>query len=73
MMNNGVHWASDYPIAIAFGDLFAHIVVARGRTERRLDARESDASPARGMQLTHPELGVFATPTGTGYGLKYRF
>jgi membrane-associated phospholipid phosphatase len=32
MLNNGVHWASDYPIGIALGYGFAKIAVRNGRT-----------------------------------------
>ncbi len=31
MLNNGVHWASDYPLGIAIGYSFAKIAVNRGR------------------------------------------
>ncbi len=33
MMNNGVHWASDYPLGTALGYTFAKVAVAHGRTE----------------------------------------
>ncbi len=32
MLNNGVHWASDYPLGLAMGYVFAKIAVDRGRT-----------------------------------------
>jgi hypothetical protein len=32
MMNNGVHWASDYPLGFGIGYLFAKIVANRGRS-----------------------------------------
>ena len=32
MLNNGVHWASDYPVGIALGYAFAKIAVRHGRT-----------------------------------------
>ncbi|MDX8384440.1 MAG: phosphatase PAP2 family protein, partial [Ghiorsea sp.] len=31
MMNNGVHWASDYPLALAFGYTFGSIAFERGQ------------------------------------------
>ncbi len=31
MMNNGVHWASDYPLAIALGYTFGNIAFERGK------------------------------------------
>ncbi|MDD2797898.1 MAG: phosphatase PAP2 family protein [Bacteroidales bacterium] len=40
MINNGVHWASDYPLAIGLGYAFGNMIVKQGRykviqTERR--------------------------------------
>ena len=32
MVNNGVHWASDYPLALGIGGLVGHVAVQRGRT-----------------------------------------
>jgi hypothetical protein len=32
MVNNGVHWASDYPLALAIGGAVGNVVVERGRT-----------------------------------------
>ena len=40
MLNNGVHWASDYPLAIALGYTFGKIAADRGR--RPLAADQSD-------------------------------
>ena len=31
MLNNGVHWASDYPLGLALGYAFAKIAVNKGR------------------------------------------
>jgi len=42
MLNNGVHWASDYPLGIAIGYAFAKIAVRNGRTR----VAESEAIPA---------------------------
>ncbi|MBD2724402.1 phosphatase PAP2 family protein [Hymenobacter armeniacus] len=42
MLNNGVHWASDYPIGIALGYGFAKIAVRNGRTR----VEETSADPA---------------------------
>jgi hypothetical protein len=41
MMNNGVHWAGDYPLALALGYGFAKIAVNRGRKKV-----EPDGEPA---------------------------
>lgn len=32
MLNNGVHWASDYPLGLALGYGFAKVAVSKGRT-----------------------------------------
>jgi hypothetical protein len=35
MLNNGVHWASDYPLGIAIGYISADIAIGRGKARRR--------------------------------------
>jgi len=49
MMNNGVHWASDYPLGIALGYTFAKVAVAHGRTEIKKDTSMPHASRHRGI------------------------
>jgi hypothetical protein len=44
MLNNGVHWASDYPLGIALGYGFAKIAVRNGRTR----VPEPSLAPAGG-------------------------
>lgn len=34
MLNNGVHWASDYPLAIAAGYSFAHTIAQREKSKK---------------------------------------
>lgn len=46
MVNNGVHWASDYPLALLIGGGVARVTVARGRMVLR--ERGSVASGASG-------------------------
>jgi PAP2 superfamily len=36
MVNNGVHWASDYPLALAIGGVVGKAVATRGRTVVRM-------------------------------------
>ena len=50
MLNNGVHWASDYPIGIALGYAFGKIAVRNGRT--RIEPPLDPA--ARGTGLVPP-------------------
>ena len=47
MLNNGVHWACDYPVGIALGYAFAKIAVRNGRT-RVEDARRC-GGPRHGL------------------------
>ena len=51
MFNNGVHWASDYPVGIALGYAFAKIAVRNGRT--RVEA-PLDNPAAHGTGLVPP-------------------
>ena len=53
MLNNGVHWASDYPVGIALGYAFAKIAVRNGRT--RVEAPlDPNAPAAHGTGLVPP-------------------
>ena len=53
MLNNGVHWASDYPVGIALGYAFAKIAVRNGRS--RVAESLPDGSPAaHGTGLAPP-------------------
>ena len=44
MLNNGVHWASDYPVGIALGYAFAKIAVRNGRTRVEAGPAPADAA-----------------------------
>jgi len=63
MVNNGVHWVSDYPLAIAIGYTYGKIAVSRGHVllPRRLSgfAKSSTIMPVLIGQ--------------DGYGLSYRY
>ncbi|MFC7667503.1 phosphatase PAP2 family protein [Hymenobacter humi] len=49
MLNNGVHWASDYPVGIALGYAFAKIAVRNGRT--RVEAAPEPAAHGTGFRV----------------------
>ena len=54
MLNNGVHWASDYPIGIALGYGMAKIAVRNGRT--RVETNPAPTGQGTGWQApTHPQ------------------
>ena len=77
MLNNGVHWASDYPLGIALGYGFAKIAVRNGRT--RVAEPTPPASGATGWQApAHPrpwyrrgELSPFSYGPFTGGSLTW--
>jgi hypothetical protein len=57
MMNNGVHWASDYPLAIALGYTFGSIAYERG--EAALASGETDVSTAQFFPIiTNQGMGM---------------
>ena len=46
MVNNGVHWASDYPLALAIGGVVGKVVATRGRTIVKVPPPAPDFRPA---------------------------
>jgi hypothetical protein len=49
MMNNGVHWASDYPLALALGYSFGKIIQSRGHSV--IDGKTGRIVPAEPVAL----------------------
>ncbi len=45
MVNNGVHWASDYPLALAIGGVVGKVVATRGRKVVALPSRSPEPIP----------------------------
>jgi len=63
MVNNGVHWASDYPLGIAVGYGLGKIIASNGHT--------STHTPAKPAALT---FAPYFTPEGaSGASLAYKF
>lgn len=67
MVNNGVHWASDYPLALLIGGGVARVTVARGRAEVRAAGEASET--ARRKLSWEPLLSP--TAVGVRVGLPY--
>ncbi len=63
MMNNGVHWISDYPLAISMGYYLGKIAVNSGRQRVENKAYESS------LKITP----IINTDLSTGISLQYRF
>jgi len=49
MVNNGVHWASDYPLALAIGSMVGKTVATRGRTLARVAPKAPQREPIPGQ------------------------
>ncbi len=64
MMNNGVHWASDYPLALGMGYLFGKIAVENHM--RRVDK-------AAGKEVSSYFISPLLAPEGNGLQLIYEF
>ena len=67
MLNNGVHWASDYPVGIAIGYSMAKLALSRGRTI--LDARNAAAAQPRRSLSFYPMLNREQMGLGVCCGL----
>ncbi|MFN2602406.1 MAG: phosphatase PAP2 family protein [Gemmatimonadaceae bacterium] len=64
MLNNKVHWASDYPLGIALGETFAKIAVRKGRTE---------AATVKSPSLSSIHVSPYLSATGPGLSVAMRF
>jgi hypothetical protein len=68
MMNNGVHWASDYPLAIGVGYLMGKVTSAAYRRIENTSGNQTNSSNGYSILLPviYPESGV-------GFSWKYVF
>jgi hypothetical protein len=57
MINNGVHWAGDYPLAILMGYSFGKLIVNRDR----LRVKQKDIYQLTGYRVNHPKLKLNPT------------
>ncbi len=69
MMNNGVHWASDYPLAFALGYGFGHIAVREGRTLVQSEA-EAKRPPTLWESI---KIGPYIGIKESGLRATYKF
>lgn len=68
MVNNGVHWASDYPLALMIGGGVARVTVARGRAQVQEEVGAAAGRPNRGFTWS-PLISPRAV--GVTLGLPY--
>ena len=69
MMNNGVHWISDYPLAIGMGYLLGKAAVNRGRVEVKNNKNDIDTAWYKKISL-NLAMNPFQ---GVSLGLRYKF
>jgi PAP2 superfamily protein len=67
MVNNGVHWASDYPLALAIGGVVGKVVVSRGRTV----VRDSTAPPHPVEERPRFEIAPVLAPGRVGVSVTW--
>jgi hypothetical protein len=72
MLNNGVHWASDYPLALFIGHDIGKIVVNRGRVVRDT-AGNSGTSGSRRWQDSLSFTPMPIRNHGVGFQVQYVF
>ena len=70
MVNNGVHWASDYPLALAIGGVVGKTVATRGRTVIRAGPGTPGLGPVTG-QRARIELAPVIGPGLAGVRLTW--
>lgn len=65
MVNNGVHWISDYPLALGIGYAFGKAIASRGHTERNM------GQESFGMSQLFESIKIYpAVDFRGGIGLK---
>jgi len=72
MMNNGVHWASDYPLALAIGYSLAQIAIAHGRVVVEIDENGIPVKQ-KGPKFSGRFMPVVYPQGGMGMGLVFQF
>lgn len=66
MVNNGVHWASDYPLALGIGAVIGKVVVSRGRTIVRTTPGASTIAAPSVRETSRVELRPIFSPGFVG-------
>src|SRR6266550_2861645 len=73
MLNNKVHWASDYPLGIALGESFAKIVVRKGRAEATPAKSPEPSDETAETPLNSIHVAPYLSATGPGLSVAMRF
>lgn len=67
MLNNGVHWAGDYPLGIAMGYIFAKVAVNHGRT---IHADHQSMALGNHWKFS-PSLALINNDVGMSMGIRW--
>ena len=62
MVNNGVHWASDYPLGIAMGWAVAKMAVQMGQPDRKVAHHSRSGSDHGSQWAFYPSVGPDGEP-----------
>jgi hypothetical protein len=73
MLNNGVHWISDYPLALSMGYAFGKIAVRRGRTEVDDGHSTGQINKEKGQPESLTLSPVLLGQNAIGIGIRYTF
>lgn len=73
MLNNGVHWISDYPLALSMGYAFGKIAVRRGRTELNEGHSTGQINTEKGTAESLTLSPVLLGQNTFGIRIKYTF
>ncbi|MBP6218940.1 MAG: phosphatase PAP2 family protein [Oligoflexales bacterium] len=75
MMNNGVHWFGDYPLALALGYGFGQIAVHNARTSAEIHAEALRRRSPPGLTLCSvlPRIYPSVDKAGVAYGMDFHF
>ena len=73
MLNNKVHWASDYPLAIALGETFAKIAVRKGRVETRQERSHGSVEEKVDAALNSLRASPYVSAAGPGVSVAMSF
>lgn len=73
MLNNKVHWASDYPLGIALGESFARIAVRKGRPEPTQVKSADPAGETVETLLNSIQVAPYLSTGGPGLSVAMKF
>lgn len=73
MLNNKVHWASDFPLGLALGETFAKIAVRKGRAEPTQVKIPEPAGATAETARNSIQVSPYLSAAGPGLSVAMRF